>query len=186
MSFMQVQNNIFISLDEFEKIQSSYDGKAEYYNGQILFSLRTSMAHNRIVMGISSMLYNFFKGSKCTPYSEQIEVIFKNDSEIYKFLPDVFVMCDDADKKGESFISAPKIVFEVVSPEHSDHDYFIKANIYQRFGVLEYNIVEQSGMVTQYVLKDGAYRTPKVLESTDEYISFVFPELKFNLKEIFL
>ena len=79
------------------------------------------------------MLYNFFKGSKCTPYSEQIEVIFKNDSEIYKFLPDVFVMCDDADKKGESFISAPKIVFEVVSPEHSDHDYFIKANIYQRF-----------------------------------------------------
>lgn len=93
MSFMQVQNNIFISLDEFEKIQSNYDGKAEYYNGQILFSSRTSMAHNRIVMGISSMLYNFFKGSKCTPYSEQIEVIFKNDSEIYKFLPDVFVMC---------------------------------------------------------------------------------------------
>ncbi|EMU55930.1 hypothetical protein [Clostridium butyricum] len=42
---MQVQNNIFISLDEFEKIQSNYDGKAEYYNGQILFSSRTSMAH---------------------------------------------------------------------------------------------------------------------------------------------
>lgn len=48
------------------------------------------------------------------------------------------------------------------------------------------DIYKQSGMVTQYVLKDGAYRTPKVLESTDEYISFVFPELKFNLKEIFL
>lgn len=182
---MHVQNNIFISLDEFDKIQAKYDGKAEYYNGQILFSSRTSMSHNRIVMGISSMLYRFFKGSKCSPYSEQIEVIFRNEGEVYKFLPDVFVMCDDASKKGESFTSAPKIVFEVVSPEYSDHDYFIKANIYQRFGVLEYNIVEQSGMITQYVLKDGAYRTPKVLNSDDIYVSSVFPELKINLKDIF-
>lgn len=182
---MHVQNNIFISLDEFDKIQANYDGKAEYYNGQILFSSRISMSHNRIVMGISSMLYSFFKGSKCSPYSEQIEVIFRSEVEVYKFLPDVFVMCDDASKKGESFTSAPKIVFEVVSPEYSDHDYFIKANIYQRFGVLEYNIVEQSGMITQYVLKDGAYRTPKVLSSDDIYVSSVFPELKIDLKDIF-
>ncbi len=182
---MQVQNNIFISLDEFDKIQANYDGKAEYYNGQILFSSRTSMAHNRIVMGISSALYNFFKGSKCTPYSEQIEVIFKNESEIYKFLPDIFVMCEDANKKGESFISSPKIIFEVVSPEYSDHDYFIKANIYQRFGVLEYNIVEQNGMITQYSLIDRAYRTPKVLNHKDTYVSSVFPELKIELKDIF-
>jgi len=182
---MQVQNNIFISLDEFDKIQANYDGKAEYYNGQILFSSRTSMAHNRIVMGISSTLYNFFKGSKCTTYSEQIEVIFKNQSEIYKFLPDIFVMCEDASKKGESFTSAPKIVFEVVSPEYSDHDYFIKANIYQRFGVLEYNIVEQNGMITQYSLTDGSYRTPKVWDSKGIYVSSVFPKLEIELKYIF-
>ncbi|MDR3594846.1 Uma2 family endonuclease [Clostridium sp.] len=182
---MHVQNNIFISLDEFDKIQANYEGKAEYYNGQILFSSRTSMSHNRIVMGLSAMLYNFFKGSKCTPYSEQIEVIFKNESEIYKFLPDVFVMCEDAGKKGESFTSVPKIIFEVVSPEYSEHDYFIKANIYQRFGVLEYNIVEQNGMITQYSLIEGAYRAPKVLNSNDIYTSSVFPELKIQLKDIF-
>ena len=52
--------------------------------------------------------------------------------------------------------------------------------------MLEYNIVEQSGMITQYVLKNGAYRTPKVLESNDDYVSSVFPKLRFNLKEIFL
>ena len=182
---MQFQNNIFISLDEFNKIQANYDGKAEYYNGQILFSSRTSMSHNRIVMGISSILYNFFKGSKCSPYSEQIEVIFESQNEIYKFLPDVFVMCEDASKKGESFTSVPKIVFEVVSPEYSDHDYFIKANIYQRFGVLEYNIVEQTGMITQYSLIDGTYRTPKVWNSKDTYISLVFPKLEIQLQDIF-
>ena len=183
---MQVQNNIFISLDEFDKIQKNYDGKAEYYNGQILFSSRTSMSHNRIVMGISSMLYNFFKGSKCTPYSEQIEVIFKNESEIYKFLPDVFVMCDDAKTLGESFISTPKIIFEVVSEKYSDNDYFIKARIYQKFGVLEYNIVEPSGSITQYRLINGHYGTPKVFEGNDVYTSVVFNDLKINLKDIFI
>ena len=34
-------------------------------------------------------------------------------------------MCDDAKTLGESFISTPKIVFEVVSEEYSDNDYFI-------------------------------------------------------------
>ena len=79
---MHVQNNIFISLDEFDKIQANYDGKAEYYNGQILFSSRISMSHNRIVMGISSMLYSFFKGSKCSPYSEQIEMCIRDSDSI--------------------------------------------------------------------------------------------------------
>ena len=40
-------------------------------------------------------------------------------------------------------------------------------------------------MITQYVLKDSAYRTPKVLNSDDIYVSSVFPELKINLKDIF-
>ncbi|WP_313885369.1 Uma2 family endonuclease [Clostridium beijerinckii] len=114
-----------------------------------------------------------------------MEVIFKNESEVYKFLPDIFVMCEDTDKKGESFVSAPKIIFEVVSPEYSNHDYFMKANIYQRFGVLEYNIVEQNGIITQYSLVDRAYMTPKVLNHKDLYVSPVFPELKFELKDIF-
>ena len=35
-------------------------------------------------------------------------------------------MCDYAKTLRESFISTPKIVFEVVSEEYSDNDYFIK------------------------------------------------------------
>ena len=83
-------------------------------------------------------------------------------------------MCDYAKTLGESFISTPKIVFEVVSEEYSDNDYFIKARIYQKFGVLEYNIVEPSGSITQYRLING------------HYTSVVFNDLKINLKDIFI
>lgn len=128
----------------------------------------------------------YLDGSNCEPFAEQIEVIFKNESEQYNFLPDVFVMCDDAKTLGESFISTPKIVFEVVSEEYSDNDYFIKARIYQKFGVLEYNIVEPSGSITQYRLINGHYGTPKVFEGNDVYTSIVFNDLKINLKDIFI
>ncbi len=94
-------------------------------------------------------------------------------------------MCEDAKTLGESFISSPKIIFEVVSEKYSDNDYFIKARIYQKFKVLEYNIVEPNGSITQYSLIDNVYKTPKVFNKEDTYISTVFEDLKFNLSDIF-
>jgi Uma2 family endonuclease len=177
--------NVFITPKQFEEIQSRYDGVCEYLNGEILFSSRTSQKHNRVVRKILSRLDAYFDGSKCEPFSEQIEVIFKNESEQYNFLPDIFVMCEDAKTLGESFISSPKIIFEVVSEKYSDNDYFIKARIYQKFGVLEYNIVEPTGGITQYTLLKGTYGIPKVFSSKDIYVSTVYSDLKIELENIF-
>lgn len=177
--------NVFITPEEFEEIQSKYNGICEYLNGEILFSSRTSQKHNRVVRRILSRLDAYFDGSKCEPFSEQIEVIFKNENEQYNFLPDIFVMYEDAETLGESFISSPKIIFEVVSEKYSDNDYFIKARIYQKFGVLEYNIVKPSGYITQYALVNGTYGTPKVFSSKDSYKSSVYNDLKFELENIF-
>jgi Uma2 family endonuclease len=168
-----------------EEIQSKYDGICEYLNGEILFSSRTSQRHNRVVRKILSKLDSYFDGTECEPFSEQIEVILKNEQEQYNFLPDIFVVCEDAKTIGESFISSPKLIFEVVSEKYSDNDYFIKARIYQRFGVLEYNIVEPSGSITQYSLVNGSYGTPKVFSSKDIYKSAIFNGLEFELENIF-
>jgi Uma2 family endonuclease len=182
---MESIRNVFITPKQFEEIQSKYDGVCEYLNGEILFSSRTSKLHNRVVRKILSKLDTYFDGSKCEPFSEQIEVIFKNENEQYNFLPDIFVMCEDAKTLGESFVSSPKIVFEVVSENYSDNDYFIKARIYQKFQVLEYNIVEPTGSITQYSLVNGAYGTPKVFSNKDTYKSTVFTDLAINLENIF-
>ncbi|WP_286161296.1 Uma2 family endonuclease [Clostridium sp. KNHs214] len=182
---MEPIRNVFVTPEQFEEIQNKYDGVCEYLNGEILFSSRTSQEHNRIVRKISAKLDAYFEGTGCEPFAEQIEVIFKNENEQYNFLPDIFVMCEDAKTLGESFISSPKIVFEVVSEKYSDNDYFIKARVYQKFGVLEYNIVEPSGSITQYTLVKGSYGTPRVFYSKDNYESTVYLDLKFKLENIF-
>lgn len=182
---MNTIRNVFITPEQFEEIQIKYDGVCEYLNGEILFSSKTSQNHNRIVRRILTKLDVFFDGSKCEPFSEQIEVIFKNENEQYNLFPDIFVMCDNAKTVGESFVSTPDVIFEVVSPNYSDNDYFIKARIYQKFGVNEYNIVEPNRGITQYALVDGNYGTPRVYGAGEVYKSYCFKELKIDLKDIF-
>ena len=74
---MEPIRNVFITLEQFEEIQSKYDGVCEYLNGEILFSSRTSRQHNRVVRKILTKLDIYLEGSKYEPFAEQIEVIFK-------------------------------------------------------------------------------------------------------------
>lgn len=177
--------NYIYTETEFEEIQKKFDGKAEYDNGHIFLSSNTSIRHNEIKSNILANLILFLKGSNCKAYDEQIEVIFRNDQEVYKYKPDVFVMCDDATKNGESFTSSPKIIFEIISKSTASHDYITKLAVYQKFGVLEYNIVEQNGHIIQYVLEGGTYFIKDTFKGDDTYISSFFPELKINLSDIF-
>jgi Uma2 family endonuclease len=146
-----IENHCY-TLDEFEKIQSSTDCKVEYFNGEVVLHSKTSVRHNEIVVNIATSLKNYFKQSKCKVYMEQIEVMFHNDEDTVNVFPDVFVACEESTKKGESFASAPKIIFEVVSENYRGNDYIKKLKLYQKYGVLEYIIVEQSGEMIQYYL----------------------------------
>ncbi|MBK1813145.1 Uma2 family endonuclease [Clostridium sp. YIM B02505] len=182
---MDISYSQYYTEQDFEEIQSKYDGKAEYDNGFITLSSTTSIEHNRIKRKILSKLDAFFAGTKCEPFDEQIEVIFESENELRKYKPDIFVMCEDATRKGESFISPPKIVFEVVSKSTSSHDYITKLAVYQKYGVQEYDLVEQDGKIIQYSLEDGQYRITNVFKGNDEYISTVFIDLKISLQDIF-
>lgn len=85
----------------------------------------------------------------------------------------------------ESFLSPPKIVFEVISRSTANHDYITKLYVYQKFGVLEYNIVEQNGFIVQYTLKDGQYEITNTFKAGDVYKSSIFEDLTIDLKDIF-
>lgn len=177
--------NIIYTEEDFESIEKKFDGKAEYSNGYIILSSNTSIKHNEIISMLNFNLMLFLKETKCKVYSESIEVIFKNDKEVYKYKPDIFVMCEDSFRQGESFTSTPKIIFEVISKSTASHDYINKLDVYQRFGVLEYNLVEQEGYIVQYTLIDGQYKITNVFKGEDKYISSVFPNITINLTDIF-
>lgn len=189
---MPLPSNEFISYEEFLKIQESYEGKVEYNYGEIIYMSPTSRNHNRIVRKIARHLEDYFKGSKCEVYTEQVAVLFESASKCKEYQPDVFVVCEDAKIKGEKFITPPKIIFEVVSRTTDKlirNDYFIKMSGYAEFGVLEYCIVEQDGKIMQYKLYENENQNYYVHEDTykinDRYRSTIFEGLTFELKDIF-
>ena len=89
-------------------------------------------------------------------------------------------MCEDATKKGESFTSAPKVIFEILSKSTAKFDKGRKYDTYEKFGVLEYNLVEQNGFIVQHKLIDGAYQIVNVYKNNDDYESVVFSDLKIG------
>lgn len=178
---VNTEKNKYISPEEFESIQDSYECKIEYDNGNIIMHSDTSDYHNEIVGNIAAYLKLYLKGSKCKVRIEQIEVIF---DENHKYKPDVFVVCEEASMKGQSYTSIPKIIFEVISKSTASHDRITKLELYQKYGVLEYNMVEQNGNIIQCTLIDEYYSI-NTYHHGDIYVSSVFPDFKIDLGDIF-
>lgn len=177
--------DVFYTEDEFEDIQANFNGKAEYDNGVIYLSSNTSQKHNIILNNINAYLTLYFRGKNCRSYTEQIEVIFKSENDLKKYKPDIFVMCGNTEQKGESFLSAPKIIFEILSKSTSKVDKGAKYYTYEKYGVLEYNIVDQNGFIVQHTLIDGAYEITNTFKKGDKYISSIFTDLIIDVDLIF-
>jgi Uma2 family endonuclease len=81
---------------------------------------------------------------------------------------------------------APDLVLEILSPSTAYYDLRQKKNIYEKYGVKEYIIIdpiEQSAEL--YTLIDSVYSLQQRAEKTDQLNSLILPGLALNLSEIF-
>ncbi|WP_319941349.1 Uma2 family endonuclease [Niabella agricola] len=96
------------------------------------------------------------------------------------------VICDAEKIDDRGCIGAPDLVIEILSPGNTQKEMGIKFDLYEESGVKEYWLVEpQDKVVLVYLLKDGKFQGIKPFIETDEISSAVFPELKFNVRDIF-
>lgn len=156
----------------------------ELIDSEIYYSSFTSKIHNKLTMRLSSELDRYFRDKSCEVYSEQIEVILGEN----KVKPDIFVVCGKDEKissKGESILTTPTLIMEVVSKSNASLDTITKMDLYARYEIPEYCLVYQDGSIVQMILEDGIYRANKIYDKDSIYISSAFPEIKINLAEIF-
>ena len=169
-------SGVFYTEDEFKDIETNFNGKAEYDNGVVYLTPNTFDKHNIIMNNINAYLSLYFRGKECRPYTDT-EVIFKGGNDVKKFKPDIFVMPDGSD--------APKIIFEIFS-ESTYKFKKAKYRTYEKYGVVEYNIVNlRSEVIVQYKLIDGSYQITNNLKKGDKYISSIFKGLIIDTNFIF-
>ena len=158
----------------------------ELINGIIVKKQAPSPQHQKAVSQLVTIFNNFVLEKQLGDvYPSPIDVFFDNHNNAQ---PDVLFI-----RKDRQFIITkdgiqghPNLVVEVLSPSTFRNDRKEKMNLYLRFGVSEYWIVDPKNQsVEVYVLENDVYDMRYFAIETGDIESKVLEGLKFEVSKIF-
>ena len=126
------------------------DERIEIIEGKLYnMSLAPARIHQKLISDISYELQHYIKSNnwECEVYVAPFDVILKNDDEEAinsksVIQPDISVICDKNKLTDSGCTGSPDMIIEIVSPSNSSHDYITKLNLYQKYKVKEYWIID--------------------------------------------
>lgn len=172
----------------------NFQERLEILKGKIFkMSPAPSRKHQEISIELTGIFYNYFKKTPCNVYVAPFDVRLKNfkkstsDKEITTVLqPDICVICDKEKLDDRGCIGAPDLIIEILSPGNSKKEMDIKFDLYEENAVKEYWIVEPfQKSILIYTLQNDKYIGLKPIAEEGLVHSPLFPELSFNVEEIF-
>ena len=134
------------NLVEFLEFVDDRDGRYELIDGRIYMMASPNVVHQEIVGDIGRKLKNYLDDKKCRVFIAPLDVVLfekgkDKDKSQNVFQPDIFVVCDPKKIAKDKIYGAPDMVIEIVSFSSAIHDYRKKFEIYMKYGVKEYWIV---------------------------------------------
>ena len=169
-----------------------FNERVELFKGRIFkMSPAPSSMHQQISLKVTRKLDNFFIKTTCSLYVAPFDVRLvktkSNDRKVATVVqPDLCVICDQTKLDDKGCNGAPDLIVEILSPGNSKKEMGIKFDLYEENGVKEYWIVEPAEkMILVYTLQNEKYIGLKPLIEDDKIKSPLFPELNFDVKEIF-
>ena len=122
-----------------------------------------SFKHQKIVFNFASLLRDALKGNPCVTGIAPTDVVFAEHDVVQ---PDVFVVCDEKKITEANIQSSPDLIIEVLSPATALKDKRDKKNLYEKYGVKEYIIVDPVAQYVERFLLDegGLYGKADIFE----------------------
>lgn len=157
------------------------DERWEIINGEAYcMSPAPKIRHQKI---LSKLDYEFSRQLKrCFHFIAPVDVVFDRYNIVQ---PDLFVVCSRKKITEDNIQGAPDLIIEITSQTTELKDRREKKNLYERFKVKEYIIINpESEYVEQYILDKGRYRAPKIYGWNEVLKSSILP-VELNLWEIF-
>ena len=156
-------------------------------NYDLIMSPSPTPVHQAISLRITNALFNFLesKGNKGFLVSAPMDVKFDEGNVLQ---PDVLYISEQrkAELVKDIIEGAPDLVVEILSPSNAYYDLRQKKDIYQKYGVKEYIIVDPIAFNCElYVLKDGVYQLHQKAEKMELLNSVLLSGLTFDLNKIF-
>lgn len=168
------------------------DQRIELINGQIYLMTPPLRIHQKISGAIYTQFSNYLKDRECEVYYAPFGVRLPKENEKDKDIdtvvePDIIVVCDKSKLDNEGCKGAPDLIVEIVSPTSARRDKIEKFNLYERYGVKEYWIVEpEEGIISVFTLQDNKrYGRPESYAVDNKIKVSIFDELVIDLKDVF-
>lgn len=168
------------------------DERWELIEGEpFLMSPAPSRIHQEVVGELFLQIGNYLRDKNCRVYVAPFDVILvsqnqrkENSKNVVQ--PDITIICDKNKLDDKGCVGSPDMIIEVVSPSTASQDYVKKLNLYEKYEVKEYWIVNpKSGNILIYKL-DGnrQYSEVKVHNIKDKIQVGIFKDLIIDLTHI--
>ncbi len=132
---------------------------AELINGTIYMSPAPNPFHQRVIRNLSFAISSFIeKNALGEVFFAPCDVFLDDHANAVQ--PDIIFISTEkkAIVQKSGILGIPNLLIEVLSPDNSEHDTVVKKELYRKFGVQEYWIVDPETKETiGYSLKDNQY-----------------------------
>jgi Uma2 family endonuclease len=128
---MAMQQERWISIEEYHEIEQNSDIKYEYSDGHIYALSGGTFEHSEIAVNLSIALGTHLRGKTCKVVNSDMKVL-PLSTENPSYFPDITVTCNPEDyKRGSTAIRSPRLIFEVLSPSTTYRDRGEKLRVYK-------------------------------------------------------
>lgn len=175
-----------LSNDDLDSISQEREGdRHELIDGELIVTPAATPFHQDIARNIALRLAMHVQARNLgTIYFAPVDVRLTPDIVLN---PDIiFIAKDRQHMIGPKAVdAAPDLVVEILSPRTRQRDLGVKRDLYARFGVQEYWIVDPDARTLSILALHGDQFRESVGCEAGVYTSCVLPELKIPLGEVF-
>ena len=160
----------------------------ELIEGELFVSRAPGIPHQRVVLNLEISISNYLEDNPIGILVPGAGAIFSDYDAV---IPDLaFVRTERWDQvvTGEKFTGALDLVIEVMSrgKENRDRDLLVKRQLYAKYGVTEYWIVDtENRLVEVYRLSKDRLESIATLRNGDEITTSLLPEFRLGVSSVF-
>lgn len=159
--------------------------RVELLGGEFFMSPSPTWSHQQIVVNLTVKLDGYVRSRNlgkvcCAPFD-----CILSDEDVAQ--PDVlFIARANLGKIRDRLTGAPDLAVEVLSAANAERDRIVKRDLYAKYGVREYWIVDPDGRTVEVMtLERGAYRLHAIFGVGDALDSPLLTELRLPVAELF-
>jgi Uma2 family endonuclease len=173
--------------NEYLAMERASQVKHEYFRGEVFAMSGASLAHNRIVKNINTLVLPFLKNKPCDMFGSDLRIHIPENT-LYTY-PDFSIICGEievSDNENDNVLN-PSVIIEVLSKSTRDYDRGTKFTLYRSINSLkEYILVDSLAVSVEIFTKaeDHTWVLKEYQLMNDElFISTI--ELRIILKDIY-